>query len=71
MFTLIESNSLPYYREDGTVSVFDRHTGRKIIVKECDFEDVSTEGGGLVGLYKFKVKKEVSKDVDRVQFSRK
>jgi len=58
---VIESNSLPYFGDDGLVNIFDRKTGKQVFVKKENFKDVTTGGGRMIGLFKFEVREEVKK----------
>jgi len=55
---VIESNSLPYFGEDGIVNIFDRKTGKRVFVKRENFEDVTTDGGRMIGSFKFEITEE-------------
>lgn len=55
---MIESNSLPYFEDDGTVNIFDRNTREVLTVKKENFKDITTDGGRMNGLFKFELTEE-------------
>jgi hypothetical protein len=55
---IIESNSLPYFGEDGIVNIFDKATGKRVFVKQENLKDRTTDGGRMCGLFKFEITEE-------------
>lgn len=55
---MIESNSLPYFGDDGIVNIFDRKTGKRVFVRQGNFKDITTDGGRMHGLFKFEITEE-------------
>ena len=57
---IIESNSLPYFGDDGLANILDRKTRKRVFVKKENLKDITTDGGRMIGLYKFEIKEAVN-----------
>ena len=52
---IINSYCLPYFWEDGTVSVWEAKTGKAIDIPKDKFKDTTTDGGRFVQFYTFEI----------------